>query len=128
MSEQLIIDPNDLYKLYGTHTIREYYEFSFLPKFTSIEVDIFYDILNSIPFKLLQNLNNYIYKQWSLCKVDLDDGCYGVRKQIIVDSEFSYENISDKNSFNDKLQTFINGDQVKALYCMNQMLKFLYPC
>ena len=68
MSEHLLIDPNELYKLYSYRDIVEYYHFDFLANFTSIEIDIFYDILNSVSRKQVSNLNNYIFKQWSLTK------------------------------------------------------------
>ena len=71
MSDKLIIDPNELYKLYDYRDIVDYYHFNFLSNFTSIEVDIFYDILNSLSDKELSNLNNYIFKQWSLTHLNL---------------------------------------------------------
>ena len=51
--------------------VEEYYHFDFLSNFNSIEVDIFYDILNSLNDKELLNLNNYIFKQWSLTRLNL---------------------------------------------------------
>ena len=48
MSEHLLIDPNELYKLYDYRDVKEYYNFTFLADFTSIEIDIFYDVLRIV--------------------------------------------------------------------------------
>ena len=68
MSEHLLINPNELYKLYDYRDVDEYYNFTFLADFTSIEIDIFYDILNSLSDKYISNLNLFIFKQASLAK------------------------------------------------------------
>tara|TARA_B110000211_G_C13774432_1_gene418992 strand:- start:188 stop:613 length:426 start_codon:yes stop_codon:yes gene_type:complete len=139
MSEHLLIDPNALYKLYSYKDIDEYYSFNFLTKFTSIEIDIFYDILNSVSSKQLSNLNNYIFKQWSLTKysIDLQDISPKRRNKDImrrmytnesIQSNESIESIQSKSKLNTKLSQLIQGDQVMSLYVMNQLLKFLYPC
>ena len=136
MSEHLLIDPNVLYKLYSYKDIDEYYSFNFLTKFTSIEIDIFYDILNSVSSKQLSNLNNYIFKQWSLTKysIDLQDISPKRRNKDIMrrmytnESIQSNESIDSKSKLNTKLSQLIQGDQVMSLYVMNQLLKFLYPC
>ena len=136
MSEHLLIDPNELYKLYSYKDIDEYYSFNFLENFTSIEIDIFYDILNSVSSKELSNLNNYIFKQWSLTKlsIDLEDLTPKRRNKDIMqrvytnDSIQSNDSIQTKDRLNTKLSQLIQGDQVMSLYIMNQLLKFLYPC
>ena len=139
MSEHLLIDPNALYKLYSYKDIDEYYSFNFLANFTSIEIDIFYDILNSVSSKQLSNLNNYIFKQWSLTKysIDLQDISPKRRNKDImrrmytnesIQSNESIESIQSKSKLNTKLSQLIQGDQVMSLYVMNQLLKFLYPC
>ena len=139
MSEHLLIDPNVLYKLYSYKDIDEYYSFNFLTKFTSIEIDIFYDILNSVSSKQLSNLNNYIFKQWSLTKysIDLQDISPKRRNKDImrrmytnesIQSNESIESIQSKSKLNIKLSQLMQGDQVMSLYVMNQLLKFLYPC
>ena len=53
MSSHLILDPNRLYSLYTYKGIQEYYPFDCFTEFSSIDVDIFYDILNSISEKQL---------------------------------------------------------------------------
>ena len=140
MSEHLLIDPNALYKLYSYKDIDEYYSFNFLANFTSIEIDIFYDILNSVSSKQLSNLNNYIFKQWSVTKyfIDQEEGLSTKRrnKDIMkrvytnesIQSNESIESIESKSKLNTKLSQLIQGDQVMSLYVMNQLLKFLYPC
>ena len=130
MSEHLLLDPNKLYKIYFSQDIVEYYSFSFLPEFNSIDIDIFYDILNSVSLKVLSNLTNYIFKQWSLTKkmLELKDTGPVKRKIDILSKVYARELILSKEQLNDNLSQLIQGDQVMALYIMNQMLKFLYPC
>ena len=48
MSEHLLIDINRLYTIYSADTIIDYYNYNFFPSFTSINIDIIYDILNSL--------------------------------------------------------------------------------
>lgn len=126
MSEYLMINPNLLYKLYSHKDVHEYYQYSFLPDYNSIEIDIFYDILNSLSLKQLQNIDSYIYKQWELTKLLL-------KKDIIDNHEllsvvYDNKNINSPNSFNEKLFLFINHDQIMGLYIMNKLSQFLYPC
>ena len=130
MSEYLLIDPNKLYKIYSSQDVVDYYSFSFLSEFNSIEIDIFYDILNSVSLKILSNLISYIFKQWSLTKKNLEIEDIGPveRTKYLLDRVYINEVILSKKQLNDKLCQFIQGDQVLSLYIMNQMLKFLYPC
>ena len=121
-----MIDPNLLYKLYSHKDVDEYYQYSFLPDYNSIEIDIFYDILNSLPLKQLQNIDSYIYKQWKLTKLLL-------KKDIIDNHEllsvvYDNKNIDSLDSLNKKLFLFINHDQIMGLYIMNKLSQILYPC
>ena len=130
MSEHLILDPDKLYELYSSEDVKEYYPYYFLPTFRSIDIDIFYDILNSVSLKVLSNLTNYIFKQWSLTKkmLELKDTGPVKRKIDILSKVYARELIISNEQLNDNLSQLIQGDQVMALYIMNQMLKFLYPC
>ena len=130
MSQYLVVDPDKLYKIYSPDTIKEYYPFDFLPEFTSIERETFYDILNSLSMKELVNMNRYIFKQWSLTKGndELMNSSPLKRKKDVLSRPYSHESILSKDELNSKLNEFIQGDKVISLYCMNQMLKFLYPC
>jgi len=130
MSEHLLIDPNELYKLYSYKNIQEYYTFDFLPEFTSIETDIFYDILNSISEKQLINFNRYLFKQWSLTSMTLYDSDKDTnnRKKEILSNIYLSSSYITKEQCNHKLKSFINNDKIMAIYVMNTLLKFLYPC
>jgi len=130
MSTYLQVDPNKLYSLYNYKDIQEYYPFDCFAEFSSIEVDIFYDILNSISTKQLSNLNRYIFKQWSLArkKIDISDIHKNKRTNYILQSQYLSTPIQSKGQFNKKLTDFIQGDKILSLYIMNQCLKFLYPC
>ena len=51
MSDQILIDIDNLYKLYDYRNIKLYYQFTFFPKYKSIDIDVFYDIINSLSIK-----------------------------------------------------------------------------
>lgn len=131
MSEHLLINPNQLYFLYSVNDIKEdYYDFSIFPNYNSIEIEILYDILNCLSIYELQNLLVFIYKQWSLFKLDntLEEFTNNKRKKTILKQELSITKIQTKEEFNDILKLFINEDPIMGMYIMNQLLKFLYPC
>ena len=131
MSEHLLINPDQLYLLYSVKDIKEdYYDFSIFPDYNSIEVEIFYNILNCLSIYELQNLLVFIYKQWSLFKLDntLEEFTNNKRKKTILKQELLPTKIKTKEDFNHILKLFINEDPILGIYIMNQLLKFLYPC
>lgn len=128
MTENLIINPELLYRIYSPN-ITIYYEYSFLPEYTSIDTDIFYDILNSLSDKELTNMDLYLYKQWILTKrilLNLNSSPLK-RKKDIINLDYS-KGIVTNDDLNTKLSNFINKDKVIGIYIMNKLLKFLYPC
>ena len=87
MSEHLLINPEQLYFLYSVKDIKkDYYDFSIFPDYHSIEIEIFYDILNCLSMYELQNLLIFIYKQWSLFKLNttLQEFTNNKRKKTIL--------------------------------------------
>ena len=131
MSEYLLINPNQLYFLYSVKDIKDdYFEFSIFPDYNSIEIEIFYDILNCLSIYELQNLLVFIYKQWSLFKLDntLEEFTNNKRKKTILKQELSITKIQTKEDFDHILKLFIDEDRIMGIYIMNQLLKFLYPC
>lgn len=129
MSEHLIINPNKLYILYSPNSMVEYYNYDFLPTYTSIENDIIYDILNSLNTKELFNLHKYLYRQWELTKKDIElNKCNNKSNNNNILSRNIIHKISSKDEFNNILSLFINNDKVLGLYIINKIIKFLYPC
>ena len=130
MSEHLLIDPNELYKLYDYRDVKEYYNFTFLADFTSIEIDIFYDVLNSLSMKDLSNLNLFIFKQVSLTNkiVEVKKHTPKYRRKQIISRRYNNDKVFTKEDFNNKLQHYIQNDRIISLFIMNQLIKFLYPC
>jgi hypothetical protein len=128
MSEYLIIDPSRLYSIYSADSIKEYYEYNFLPEFTSIDIDIFYDILNSLTIKQISNLHSFLYKQWNLNKLnsELLKIKPTSRSEHILLKQLS-PTIQSNQEFNDTLSEFISNDHILGLYIMNNILIFLYP-
>ena len=128
MSEHLLINPDLLYRIYSYKNIEDYYHFSFLPSFSSIEIDVFYDILNSLSLKKLQNMDSYLYKQWSLTRFLLDKESMNERNKELCSINYLKAKIISKESFNNKLCLLIGDDKIIGLYIMNKMIQFLYPC
>ena len=128
MSEHLLINPDLLYRIYSYKHIEDYYCFSFLPPFSSIEIDVFYDILNSLPLKKLQNMDSYLYKQWSLTRFLLDRESMDKRNKELCSINYLKYKIISKESLNNKLCLLIGDDKIIGLYIMNKMIQFLYPC
>lgn len=131
MSEHLLINLEQLYLIYNVRDIVEpYYEFDFIPKFNTIDVDVLYDILNCLSIDHLNNLINFMYIQWSVLKniPEIEEWTPLKRKKQILSKTFTHHKIKTKEEFNNKLGVFIDNDKVFSIYIMNQILKFLYPC
>ena len=131
MSEHLLIDLNQLYRLYSVSDIyKEYYEYNFLPCYNTIENEILYDIINCLSQDQLTDLSIFIYKQWSLLKIDpeIHNLPTAKRRNKIIKRDFTCDPVVSKREFNDKLGLFIDNDKVLGIYVINQILKFLYPC
>ena len=130
MCDHILIDPDKLYNIYSHKQVIFYYNYSFIPDFKSIEKEIFYDILNCLSLHQLNNLNKYIFKQWSLTKdtITKSEITLDKRKKYIVSLKYSSTDIHSSEEFNDKLNKFINNDKVMALFIINKLLLFLYPC
>ena len=131
MSEHLLIDLNQLYRLYSANDINgDYYDFDFLPSYNSIETEIIYDSINCLSIYSLNNMINFMYKQWSLLQLDqeLNQLPTAKRRKVVLLKKFTDDKINSKQEFNEKMSYFIDRDQVFGLYVINQILKFLYPC
>ena len=131
MSEHLLIDLNQLYSIYSIDEIDgEYFDFSFLTNYNSIETGIMYDILNCLSLKQLNQLTLYIYKQWSLLNLDPELSSLSTpkRRKYVLSKQFTGDKCHSKDEWNQKMSLFVDSDKVFGLYIINQLLKFLYPC
>lgn len=131
MSDHLLLHLDFLYRIYTVDDIKgDYYSFDFLPNYNSIEVDTIYDILNCLDNNSLNNLLVFIFKQWSLFKIDpeKDELSTTARRNYILSKNITITKINNKYEFNKKLTEFIDYDSIFGIYIINQMLKFLYPC
>mgnify|MGYP001264409940 FL=1 len=127
MSDQLLIDIDNLYRLYDYRNIKVYHQFTFFPKYKSIDIDVFYDIINSLSIKELSNIDTFIYKQITLTNKLLHKTKPIRRYNTIVSRKYSHINITSKHEFDNKLNNYIQGDTIIGLFIMNQFIKFLYP-
>ena len=93
-------------------------------------MDTIYDILNCLDNNSLNNLLVFIFKQWSLFKIDpeKDELSTTARRNYILSKNMTITKINNKYEFNKKLTEFIDYDSIFGIYIINQMLKFLYPC
>lgn len=131
MSEHLIVNPEQLYYLYSIKDINDVYnEYTIFPTYKSVDKDIFYDILNCLSTKELQSLYLFIYKQWTLLKLDKEllNISTKRKKQVFQKDLPIPSSVTTINEFNNILKDFINDDKILGIYIMNQLLKFLYPC
>lgn len=131
MSEHLIVNPEQLYYLYSIKDINDVYnEYTIFPTYKSVDKDIFYDILNCLSTKELQSLYLFIYKQWTLLKLDKEllNISTKRKKQVFQKNLPIPSSVTTINEFNNILKDFINDDKILGIYIMNQLLKFLYPC
>ena len=127
MSEHLLINPEQLYFIYSPKDIKyEYLELDFLPEYKSFDIYNIYDAMNCLSVNDMNNINLFIYKQWSLLK--LQDDIPNNNKKNILKKVYSHNKVLNKTDLNDKLKEFISNDKVLGLYIINQILKFLYPC
>ena len=128
MSEHLLINPEQLYFIYSPKDIKyEYLEFDFLPEYKSFDIETIYDAMNCLDLNDINNLNLFIYKQWSLLKL-LDNIPNSKRKKNILKKQYSHNKIFNREGLNNKLKEFISNDKILGLNVINQILKFLYPC
>lgn len=128
MSEHLLINLEQLYFIYSPKDIKyEYLEFDFLPEYKSFDIETIYDAMNCLSLNDTNNLNLFIYKQWSLLKL-LDEIPNNKRKKDILKKHYHHNKILNREDLNNKLKEFISNDKILGLYVINQILKFLYPC
>ena len=133
MSEHLLIDPNLLYKVYSFKDIDEYYPFNFFPVFKSIEIDIFYDILNTLPSKDITTIYQYLMKQWRVMCIHIND--YDAPDKKVQRNKNSMlrrridpvHHVLHKDEFNSRMNKFIKNNKTISLMVMNIINRYLYP-
>ena len=136
MLDKLIISPSRLYDIYNYKQldIHYNYNYNFLSEFKSIDIYIFYDILNCLSLKQLKSLDRYIYKQLSLINLVIDKSDKELdiesikREKKVVKNIYSHKLINSPEELNNKLKKYINKDKILSLVIMNKLLIFLYPC
>jgi|MDTA01.1.fsa_nt_gb hypothetical protein len=130
MSDYLLIDPEKLYRIYSYKQLTLYYNYNFLPSYESFDIEILYDILNCLSIKQLQDINKFIFKQWSLTKHNLQKSDISPmkRKKNIIKLNYNSSNIHNQEQLNNKLINFIKNDKIIGIFIINKLLLFLYPC
>jgi len=129
MVEYLVKDPNKLYEICNHRDLDEYYPFSFIGNFNSIEVDIYYDVLNTMDSRTLRNIYRYIVKQWTIIQkhIELSDYSDVSKKKYMRRKLTPHKELLSKDEFNTILSKFIRNNKVLSLVVMNIIQRYLHP-
>ena len=129
MVEYLVKDPNKLYEICNHRDLEDYYPFSFIGNFNSIEVDIYYDVLNTMDPRTLRNIYGYIVKQWTIIQkhIELSDYDEVSKKKYMRRKLTPHKKLLSKGEFNTILSKFIRNNKVLSLVVMNIIQRYLHP-
>ena len=129
MVEYLVKDPNKLYEICNHRDLEDYYPFSFIGNFNSIEVDIYYDVLNTMDPRTLRNIYGYIVKQWTIIQkhIELSDYSDVSKKKYMRRTLIPHKWLLSKEEFNSILSKFIRNNKVLSLVVMNIIQRYLHP-
>ena len=129
MVEHLVKDPNKLYEICNHRDLEDYYPFSFIGNFNSIEVDIYYDVLNTMDSRTLRNIYGYIVKQWTIIQkhIELSDYSDVSKKKYMRRTLIPHKGLLSKEEFNTILSKFIRNNKVLSLVVMNIIQRYLHP-
>ena len=129
MVEYLVKDPNKLYEICNHRDLEDYYPFSFIGNFNSIEVDIYYDVLNTMDPRTLRNIYGYIVKQWTIIQkhIELSDYSDVSKKKYMRRTLIPHKVLLSKEEFNTILSKFIRNNKVLSLVVMNIIQRYLHP-
>ena len=129
MVEYLVKDPNKLYEICNHRDLEDYYPFSFIGNFNSIEVDIYYDVLNTMDSRTLRNIYGYIVKQWTIIQkhIELSDYSDVSKKKYMRRTLIPHKGLLSKEEFNTILSKFIRNNKVLSLVVMNIIQRYLHP-
>ena len=129
MVEHLVKDPNKLYEICNHRDLEDYYPFSFIGNFNSIEVDIYYDVLNTMDSPTLRNIYGYIVKQWTIIQkhIELSDYSDVSKKKYMRRTLIPHKGLLSNEEFNSILSKFIRNNKVLSLVVMNIIQRYLHP-
>ena len=129
MVEYFVKHPNKLYEICNHRDLEDYYPFSFIGNFNSIEVDIYYDVLNTMDSRTLRNIYGYIVKQWTIIQkhIELSDYSDLSKKKYMRRTLIPHKGLLSKEEFNTILSKFIRNNKVLSLVVMNIIQRYLHP-
>jgi hypothetical protein len=93
-------------------------QYSFLNNIFDINIQPYYDLLNSIENFKIKNIYHFLYL-----------------RSILIDRKFKNSPIKEKiiplsknfNDFNDSIQNYIQNDQFKAILIINGIQQYFFP-
>lgn len=130
MANHLLLPLDNLYRLFNNPSqyfrSKDYYMMTCFPSYHSLDIDIISDVFNSLSLKQLQNFNRHLFRHWS--HVQQDDSlqsCKDTHSRLT--RSFDHSNIHSLDELNQKLSNFIQMDPILSLYCINQIIIYVYP-
>ena len=134
MGQYLLRDPTKLYEIHSHKDVIDYYPYDFLYKFGSIDIDIFYDILNTLTDKEITNIYQYLMKQWRIMCIHIneydcsDDKKHQRNKNGLLKRKLDpIHHVLCKEEFNNKMKKFVKNNKAISLMVMNILNRYLYP-
>ena len=90
-----------------------------------IDVDIYYSILNNEDDYKLKNIWNVIVREWKISQNYIENIKKSDNTDKYIKESYNYiHTIITDQEINDLFNLFINGDEFKAIYCINCILKY----
>lgn len=122
----LHIDPNTLIR--KIDPLRREYDYIFLERLKSYEIpiNIYYDYLLSIEEFKLKNIWNILVNRWNKMNDELSENDTFVKSEYCIRYQMNHENINDE-ILNERLNDFVEGDTLKALFLCNIIQGFIIP-
>lgn len=122
----LHIDPNTLIR--KIDPLRREYDYIFLERLKSYEIPIYvyYHYLLSIEEFKLKNIWNILVNRWNKMNDELSENDTFVKSDYCIRYQMNHENINDE-ILNSRLNDFVEGDTLKALFLCNIIQGFIIP-
>lgn len=122
----LHIDPNTFIR--KIDPLRREYDYIFLERLKSYEIPIYiyYDYLLSIEEFKLKNIWNILVNRWNKMNDELINNDTFAKSEYCIKYQMNHENINDE-ILNERLNDFVEGDTLKALFLCNIIQGCIVP-
>jgi len=93
-------------------------QYSFLNNIFDINIQPYYDLLNSIEYFKIKNIYHFLYLRSILIHRMFKES--SINKEIIPLPKYF-------NDFNDSIQNYIQNNQLRAILIINGIQQYFYP-